>query len=269
MDPVTIGAAIAGGTQLIGQGVNALSQGNMNKKTRAWNEMMYERQKSDNLKLWEMQNQYNAPTAQMQRLNEAGLNPNLVYGSGGGSFTSPTPKSADAPTWNPTAPKVDASGLSNTISQFYDLKMRDAQIKKTNQETEYLKTQDMKTMMETSLIAPRGTAIELANTLASNTLGYNTDASRLKALQAQKDYDFKTDSYLNTLKGQILDNLGKELRNAKTQVEKSYINTMMQKIQNEVTLQKPEIEFAQKFSGQRGMQGAGMTLQLLKTILGK
>lgn len=35
-----------------------------------------------NLELWNMQNQYNSPSAQMARLRSAGLNPNLVYGSG-------------------------------------------------------------------------------------------------------------------------------------------------------------------------------------------
>jgi hypothetical protein len=34
-----------------------------------------------NIEFWKMQNQYNLPKAQMQRLKEAGLNPNLIYGS--------------------------------------------------------------------------------------------------------------------------------------------------------------------------------------------
>ena len=34
-----------------------------------------------NVDFWKMQNQYNLPKAQMQRLKDAGLNPNLIYGS--------------------------------------------------------------------------------------------------------------------------------------------------------------------------------------------
>ena len=34
-----------------------------------------------NIEFWKMQNQYNTPAAQMQRLKDAGLNPNLIYGS--------------------------------------------------------------------------------------------------------------------------------------------------------------------------------------------
>jgi len=35
-----------------------------------------------NMKFWEMQNKYNTPKNQMARLKDAGLNPNLIYGSG-------------------------------------------------------------------------------------------------------------------------------------------------------------------------------------------
>lgn len=34
-----------------------------------------------NVEFWKMQNQYNLPKNQMQRLKDAGLNPNLIYGS--------------------------------------------------------------------------------------------------------------------------------------------------------------------------------------------
>ena len=36
-----------------------------------------------NMKNWYRQMEYNAPIAQLARLREAGLNPNLIYGSGG------------------------------------------------------------------------------------------------------------------------------------------------------------------------------------------
>lgn len=36
-------------------------------------------QNKQNIKLWNMQNEYNTPKAQMQRYIDAGLNPNLIY----------------------------------------------------------------------------------------------------------------------------------------------------------------------------------------------
>lgn len=44
-------------------------------------ELEYQR----NLEKWQMENEYNTPSAQMQRYLDAGLNPNLIYGSGSAS----------------------------------------------------------------------------------------------------------------------------------------------------------------------------------------
>lgn len=41
-----------------------------------------------NLEQWERENAYNTPAMQMQRLTEAGLNPNLVYGNGSAATTA-------------------------------------------------------------------------------------------------------------------------------------------------------------------------------------
>ena len=37
---------------------------------------------ANNIRFWKMQNEYNLPKNQMKRLQDAGLNPNLIYGSG-------------------------------------------------------------------------------------------------------------------------------------------------------------------------------------------
>lgn len=108
---------------MIGQGANMASQGNMNKKNREfareqanlqygrdlenwqreneYNERMWWAQNNYNLGLWNTQNQYNeqwwnkqnqynSPAAQMERFKEAGLNPNLIYGQSnmGGSVST-------------------------------------------------------------------------------------------------------------------------------------------------------------------------------------
>ena len=50
---------------------------------------------NQNLQMWNLQNAYNDPAAQMERLQKAGLNPNLVYGCG--NVTGNT--SGSAPTY--------------------------------------------------------------------------------------------------------------------------------------------------------------------------
>lgn len=61
-----------------------------------------------NIEAWHMQNAYNAPSAQMERLKEAGLNPALMYGGSPGQATgnaSPVPefKARDAQWQIPSA----------------------------------------------------------------------------------------------------------------------------------------------------------------------
>ena len=65
--PAIGGALIGAAGNLIGQGANAFASRRANKRM---------------VDFWNMQNEYNHPKAQMQRLQEAGLNPNLVYGEG-------------------------------------------------------------------------------------------------------------------------------------------------------------------------------------------
>lgn len=58
-------------------------EGLVNAGEKAWSHISGERgaekQNQANLKAWEMQNEYNTPANQIQRLLDAGLNPNLAY----------------------------------------------------------------------------------------------------------------------------------------------------------------------------------------------
>ena len=120
---------ITGGANLLGQGINAYAQGKMNRKTRLWNEKMYGMQRRDALADWTMQNAYNSPAAQMERLRAAGLNPNLVYGHGadaqGGII-----RSTDVKGWNPQAPQFD---LGSAMGQFTSTMVAHQQMQKMEQ----------------------------------------------------------------------------------------------------------------------------------------
>ena len=64
--------------------INYFSQKETNKANRELAELAYQQ----NVEQWERENAYNHPSEQMARLQEAGLNPNLVYGSGSAVQTS-------------------------------------------------------------------------------------------------------------------------------------------------------------------------------------
>lgn len=86
MDPLT-GFSLAGAA--ISPIANAISgaQNYKNQRKLMWlqsdlNQQAAEWQNQTNIANWQMQNEYNTPANQMQRLIDAGLNPNLMYGNG-------------------------------------------------------------------------------------------------------------------------------------------------------------------------------------------
>lgn len=84
-----VGSAVSGAFGLLG--------GYLNYK---YNQNLASQQNQYNLDMWNLQNEYNSPAAQMRRFEEAGLNPALMYGQGnaGNATSAPqmvTPKAPD------------------------------------------------------------------------------------------------------------------------------------------------------------------------------
>lgn len=77
-----IGTAIAGAAGTIfGQ-----------KRQHKYNKQLAQYNFDRNLEMWNMQNEYNTPKAQMDRFKDAGLNPNLIYGQGSPGNASNMPQ---------------------------------------------------------------------------------------------------------------------------------------------------------------------------------
>ena len=90
--PAVLGAIISGVAGLAAGGISAGVSASNNRKQR--NEQRYLQQKSidENILQWNRENNYNTPSAQMQRFKDAGLNPNLIYGQSN-TASSMTPAS--------------------------------------------------------------------------------------------------------------------------------------------------------------------------------
>lgn len=133
-----VGKEILGGLPIVG----GLIQSNLNAKvarentdkTIAANKAMAEYQYSKDLEMWNRGNVYNNPLEQMKRLKAAGLNPNMVYGSGSaaGMAAGQLPK-YNAPTldYNYLPPVQDVPGM---IERFQDFRLRGAQIRNTDEQ---------------------------------------------------------------------------------------------------------------------------------------
>lgn len=131
---------------LISQGANSIFGIASDLINRKYNRKMYEKQRADALADWNMQNEYNSPAAQMKRLKEAGLNPNLVYGDGGATMAAPPIKSSDMALSGISPKNID---LGRNQMMGYDIKIKEAQLKNLQASTT---TQEMDTLLREAQI---------------------------------------------------------------------------------------------------------------------
>lgn len=104
-----IGAAAGMGGSIF----NAAQVDKNNHDQRNFEREMYDKQRRAALDDWSMQNAYNHPLAQMQRLEQAGLNPAMMYGSGSAANVAGGVSPTQARVSRSTAPQLDFGGLGN------------------------------------------------------------------------------------------------------------------------------------------------------------
>lgn len=122
---------ITGGIAAIG---NAITGGASARKQYQYQSKLMDKQNNFALSMYNMDNRYNSPVMQRARLEEAGLNPNLMYGNGGIQNTSSgAPGSASG-----QAPHVDYGKPSDAISNVMQYALVNAQADKLNQESQLL-----------------------------------------------------------------------------------------------------------------------------------
>lgn len=245
MDPATIAALIAAATAAAGAGTNAIATGKMNKKNRNFSREMFAKQNEQNLKNWQQNNEYNSPTAQMARYQEAGLNPNLIYGSGGSAGNSnyapsapfQTPKQ-DTPQWGDVISSAGKEGLS----AYYD-----TQIKKHT--VDNLKTQNTVLANEASLKAIQGEREAFDLNLKRGLEGNSLEVAKEKLRQLQTDIDISIDKNAReaAMNSQSIEESLDRMRNNASQrgVNKKTIEKMdseIQNIKNTGVLQNLDIE---------------------------
>ena len=113
----------SGGGSFAGNLVGGLFNVGSTLLTNRANLKLADHQFDQNVKMWNMQNEYNKPAAQMARLKEAGLNPNLLYGTGTAAATgnSSSMPQYQAPTMQ--APQI-AGNLFNLASALEDYRAK-------------------------------------------------------------------------------------------------------------------------------------------------
>lgn len=149
---MAVGAAIIGGLgSIVGSaiGANAQRQANIQNMQLAkyqnnWQTAENDKAWNRSIEMWNMQNQYNSPTAQMSRLRQAGLNPNLVYGSGvTGNNAGSTPQYQPAKIQRATMEPYRGwnLGLSDAVSAFMAMRQNKAQVENMEAQNKLIKEQ--------------------------------------------------------------------------------------------------------------------------------
>lgn len=172
-DPLSAGALIGIGSAI--SGVNTagslLGQGLSYKKQKQLAKYQYDL----NMQAWREQTAYNSPAAQMQRLVDAGLNPNLVYGNGNVANAADAPPQYEAPRANfDTNPN-----LGQGIASAMNLQMTQAQVRGIDADIANKRQQMLESAARTAGQAIKNAQsqfdLDLAKDLRENTL----EASKL------------------------------------------------------------------------------------------
>lgn len=140
-----------------------------NQKTRDYNFRLAQYQNDQNIQQWQRENEYNSPSAQMQRFKDAGLNPDLMMSNGASSL------SASSPTLTAGSPAISADmsalGQKPTIGQAFAQSLANmseiAQIKQTEKQNKILdKEFTWKDMLYGNQISLNNSVIEINKHIA-------------------------------------------------------------------------------------------------------
>lgn len=206
--------AIGGAASQAGQGIlGGLFSIFGAKKQRKHEREMYERQLADSRQNWSMENQYNSPEAQMQRLKEAGLNPNLVYGNGanamGGSINGTQATITDQSGKFDKFADLTQSPLVG-LNMLYDLRLKDAQANLITQKESTEQTVQELNATRAGLTDLLQASEQLKLTLGNRTFNELVRQSVLTTQKLQADLVNKdTDT---RLKGSNIDFIGQKTK---------------------------------------------------------
>lgn len=207
--------ALLGAVTSIG---SSLYANNQNRKSQQRADMYNQMQ-------WNRQNKYNDPSAQMQRLRKAGLNPNMIYGASPSSATGNS-GSAQAPSKMVSHQMSDPSGA---INNFASTQQKEVQ-------TDNVKAQNTLLLQDAILKDISIQKNALAFNKDSDVYKFSVDASRLG-----------TEKLAQTVNGLKLDNklkkggLADKLTTIKLSVEQARETLTGEKLKNKIKIFETEL----------------------------
>lgn len=115
---------------------NFFTGGASARKQYQYQSKLMDKQNQQQIDFWKMNNEYNTPFNQRARLEQAGLNPDLMYGGSGNMYQSQMPGAASG-----SAPNVDYGSFSDNLRFAMQAQVMDAQVSKIEHENQLLAEQ--------------------------------------------------------------------------------------------------------------------------------
>lgn len=181
-----------------------------------------------NLDMWNLQNAYNTPSNQMARLEEAGLNPMLMYNQGnpGNASSSPqfeAPQMASYTGFGDMGYSRAGSFLAQGLQQYADFKLKDAQADQIRQNTVNLEQENE--LMKLRVVYQ---GLQNAKTQEEKEVWRNYYESLISNLDSRTDLN-KSSIDLNSANIDFINRRseGQELSNAKMEILLPYVEDEM------------------------------------------
>lgn len=171
----------------------------------------YNVERQDNLDFWRQQNEYNSAVNQKKRLQEAGLNPALLYG-GSATGAAGTAGPLNTPDTQSAQFRVpDKTFIGNSIGDYFDTKIKQAQYSN-------LLTQNTVNLEEAALKQSTRTGKDIDNRLEAELYQVNADARALNLQQLRQNY------------GKGVERHGQDMLESGTRVQLNHLKADTQRI---------------------------------------
>lgn len=174
-------AAIGVGSSILGGVLGSSGQSKANRENYRYQQQLMNQQNAFNLDMWNKENAYNDPSAVMQRLKAAGLNPNLVYGNGSSTLSAASaPHAAGSSYQSQNTLSQLGKGIESAGATYLQARMNDAAVNNLESRTNMQDTQSdmikLKTLTE---------ILRQDKQVMSNSLLRQTSPLTVKAMEAQ------------------------------------------------------------------------------------
>lgn len=210
---LSIGNAVGG---LFAAKQNREAQININRDQLQYAKESYDKQRADALADRDYSNAFNSPSQQMQRYKEAGLNPNLIYGSATNS-TSAVVRGSTPGNYSPKAPEY-INPLAGALSAYINLSTMMAQTENlramaalNRNKADIASTDSLwrpfQDKAQVELLTARAAETALKNKFTSATMNDSIATISQKLTNIQKDGYLKDQMLTNLQKKADLDTL--------------------------------------------------------------